>query len=123
MVVFEDRSTYAAGKDSVATVTLTVECSPGQVAAVTGFLIGASTKAGVYSVAVDHVVAIPEIEGEAHGEPEVQPEHLEPQAAIDSEGSEPQESWLAPRLDQHEDGSVAGASGEGAAEGQELGSS
>lgn len=117
MVVFEDRSTYRPGKDSVATVTLSVECSPGQVAELTGFLIGASSKAGVYSVAVDHVVTIPEIEGEAHGEQEVQRSDLEPEAAIDGQGSETELVGGPARLAQREHSVVAGTAGEGAEQG------
>lgn len=76
--VFEDRSTYDAKVDSVATLTLTVECHPGQVASISQFLVGVSAKAGVYGVAIDHVVAVPErqvanaepVQHEAGDEPE-----------------------------------------------------
>lgn len=78
--VFEDRSSYVERLDPVATLTLTVECNPGEVANLSNFLVGVSAKGGVYSVAIDHVVAEPAKvnEGEAHGEQPIQqadPDH------------------------------------------------
>jgi hypothetical protein len=125
VIVFEERSTYDQTKDSVATVTLTVECAPGQVAELSQFLVGVSAKAGVYSVAMDHVVAIPEQVGDAHGEPTLQPEHIEPEAAVEREGSQPQEGGEV-GLELHasggENGVVAWPAGEGATEGPQSGS-
>lgn len=57
--VFEDR-TNDHETDALATLTLTVECNPDQVADLSNFLVGISAKAGVYSVELDHTVAVPQ---------------------------------------------------------------
>lgn len=124
MNVFEDRSTYDPKADSVATVTLTVECNPGEVSSITDFLVGTSSKAGVYSVAVDHVVHVPEVTtqavevltvsiGEAHGEQPLQ--HADPDHSgedLGREGSLPTEGDAAAIGAERVDRELAGTPGE-----------
>jgi|SRR5579864_139889 len=61
MIVHEQRHTYDAARDPVATMTLTVECAPTQVQAVRELLIGTLAGQSLYSVDIsDHTVAVPE---------------------------------------------------------------
>lgn len=105
MIVFEDRATYAPGTDPVSTVTLTVECSPSHVASLTDFLVGVSAKAGVYSVAVDHILLM----GEAHAERVPQPANLGPAQPEVGERSETAGAGEPGLVDARENGELAGA--------------
>lgn len=139
-MIYEARHLYGES-DQVARTVLTVEHHPGQGDAIRSFLANVCTQAGVYSVQMDYTecaastpvetplpslrqASAPDaatITGEAHGEPKVQPEHLEPEAAADRERREAEWSWPATVRDARADGELAGASGAGAEAGPESG--
>ncbi len=124
--IMERLTHYDPAKDSVGTTLLRIEHEPGHANHMMDFCAGIVQKAGVYFAEIEHSVftptpaapAVAEPSGEAHGEPEIQPEHIEPEAASVGQGSEPEESGAeASRSDPGEDSGVAGSSGEDAAAG------
>ena len=122
--LFEDRSSYDAAVDSIGIATITVECNPGQLEHVMNYLASVAAQAGVYQVSTDSAVIAPappiEIEipskGEAHGEPEIQPEHLEPETASDEQGPDAAPGGAEAGSDAGADSEVGRATGQVGAE-------
>lgn len=69
MTMFEDRSGYNPDVDPVATITLDVECAPGQVDSIKAFLADVAKQAGVYSAAIGVDVHYPEVTIQVETEP------------------------------------------------------
>ncbi len=130
MILHEASELHDPAKDAVATTVMRIEHHPGQLEHIIAFLSEIAHKAGVYFAELEHKVFESEaplvaqsigvpteiVEGEAHGEPTVLAEHLEPETAGGGEGNEapPEGETHVELSDQGEHGELAWPAGAGA---------